>query len=423
MKQWASIIILAALTCACSNTPVRIESSALSKPSSQPADRLIIAAVNNDPVAFMTRAGSTPRGYSAITPYGPTSSAIKSLRSLEADYDLREVNAWSIEPLHMHCAVLELAVGVDRMSLLATLSADPRVKLAQPMQTFSTRTQAYNDPYVELQRGLEQMGVVAAQAWSLGGGVKVAIIDTGVDTEHPDLRGRIVEADNFVDSDAEQFRSDRHGTEMAGVIAAVANNREGIVGVAPEARLLVLKACWQLQVDADAARCNSFTLARALVAAFDAHAQVINLSLAGPDDPLLRELIREGLRRGVLFVGAAHFVGINGDMGFLHQPGVIEVASAETHAPAGSALYAPGREILTLLPGGHYDFATGDSIATAQVTGVVALLLERNPKLSAAVAYKLLRDTSAHAVGDTGRDEHVDACAAMIALMGRGSCK
>ncbi|MGO9718863.1 MAG: S8 family peptidase [Steroidobacteraceae bacterium] len=423
MKQWASIIILAALTCACSNTPVRIESSALSKPSSQPADRLIIAAVNNDPVAFMTRAGSTPRGYNAITPYGPTSSAIKSLRSLEADYDLREVNAWSIEPLHMHCAVLELAVGVDRMSLLATLSADPRVKLAQPMQTFSTRTQAYNDPYVELQRGLEQMGVVAAQAWSLGGGVKVAIIDTGVDTEHPDLRGRIVEADNFVDSDAEQFRSDRHGTEMAGVIAAVANNREGIVGVAPEARLLVLKACWQLQVDADAARCNSFTLARALVAAFDAHAQVINLSLAGPDDPLLRELIREGLRRGVLFVGAAHFDGINGDMGFLHQPGVIEVASAETHAPAGSALYAPGREILTLLPGGHYDFATGDSIATAQVTGVVALLLERNPKLSAAVAYKLLRDTSAHAVGDTGRDEHVDACAAMIALMGRGSCK
>ncbi len=423
MKQWASIIILAALTCACSNTPVRIESSALSKPSSQPADRLIIAAVNNDPVAFMTRAGSTPRGYNAITPYGPTSSAIKSLRSLEADYDLREVNAWSIEPLHMHCAVLELAVGVDRMSLLATLSADPRVKLAQPMQTFSTRTQAYNDPYVELQRGLEQMGVVAAQAWSLGGGVKVAIIDTGVDTEHPDLRGRIVEADNFVDSDAEQFRSDRHGTEMAGVIAAVANNREGIVGVAPEARLLVLKACWQLQVDADAARCNSFTLARALVAAFDAHAQVINLSLAGPDDPLLRELIREGLRRGVLFVGAAHFDGINGDMGFLHQPGVIEVASAETHAPAGSALYAPGREILTLLPGGHYDFATGDSIATAQVTGVVALLLERNPKLSAAAAYKLLRDTSAHAVGDTGRDEHVDACAAMIALMGRGSCK
>ncbi len=423
MRQWAPIIIIAALTCACGNRSVRIESSALAKQSSQSADRLIIAAVNNDPAAFMARAGSTPRGYNAIAPYGPTSSAIKTLRSLEADYRLREVSAWPIEPLHMHCAVLELAVGVDRTSLLATLSGDPRIKLAQPMQTFSTRTQVYNDPYVELQRGLQQMDVVAAQVWSRGGGVKVAIIDTGVDTEHPDLRGRIAKADNFVDSDAAQFRSDRHGTEMAGVIAAVANNREGIVGVAPEARLLVFKACWQVQADADAARCNSFTLARALVAALDAHAQVINLSLAGPDDPLLRDLIREGLRRGVLFVGAANFNATNGEMGLLHQPGVIEVASAETHDPGGSALYAPGREILTLLPGGHYDFATGDSIATAQVTGVVALLLERTPNLSAAVAYKLLRDTSAHAVGDAGGYEHVDACASMIALMGRGSCK
>ncbi len=113
------------------------------------------------------------------------------------------------------------------------------------------------------------------------------------------LGGSIAAAANFVDSDREQFRRDRHGTEIAGVIAAVANNREGIVGVAPEARLLVFKACWQARADDDAALCNSFTLARALVAALDAHAQVVNLSLAGPEDPLLSDLIREGLRRGV----------------------------------------------------------------------------------------------------------------------------
>ena len=86
----------------------------------------------------------------------------------------------------------------------------------------------------------------------------------------------IAAAANFVDADDAQFRRDRHGTEMAGVIAAVANNREGIVGVAPEARLLIFKACWQAHADEDAARCNSFTLARALAAAFDAHAQVVN---------------------------------------------------------------------------------------------------------------------------------------------------
>ncbi len=57
-----------------------------------------------------------------------------------------------------------------------------------------------------------------------------------------------------------------------------------------------------------------------------------------------------------------------GKQGLMHQPGVIEVASSESHSGIRPALYAPGREILTLLPGGHYDFASGDSISTAQVT-------------------------------------------------------
>ena len=179
--------------------------------------------------------------------------------------------------------------------------------------------------------------------------MRVAIIDTGADIRHADLRGSIAAAVNFVDSDDAQFLRDRHGTEMAGVIAAVANNREGIVGVAPNARLLIFKACWQAQPDADAARCNSFTLARALTAAFDAHVQVVNLSLAGPDDPLLGDLIREGEHRGVLFVGAAPEAPGVAD-GLLHQAGVIEVASAETHSVIDTALYAPGREILYVAP-------------------------------------------------------------------------
>ncbi|HEY0803325.1 MAG TPA: S8 family serine peptidase, partial [Steroidobacteraceae bacterium] len=187
------------------------------------------------------------------------------------------------------------------------------------------------------------------------------------------------------------------------------------------ARLLIFKACWQAQSDADAAFCNSFTLARALAAAFDAHAQVINLSLAGPDDPLLGDLIREGLRRGVLFVGAAADAS-NTDRGLLHQSGVIEVASAETHSTVANALYAPGREILTLLPGGHYDFASGTSIATAQVSGVVALMLAKDPGLSATEAYQLLRDTSSALKAADGAIKGVDACAAVVMLVGKGAC-
>jgi subtilisin family serine protease len=264
------------------------------------------------------------------------------------------------------------------------------------------------------------MDVAGAHPWSRGEGVKVAIIDTGADTAHADLRGNVAAAVNFVDSDDKQFQRDRHGTEMAGVIAAVANNREGIVGVAPAAHLLLLKACWQVRLDADAARCNSFTLARALVAAFDAHAQIVNLSLAGPADPLLSGLIREGLRRGVLFVGAAPSDPQEGGEGLMHQSGVIEVASAGGAQPAlSSVLYAPGREILTLLPGGHYDFASGDSIATAQVSGILALLLAKKTGLSAADAYRLLRDTSERSGSD---GTLVDACAAVVSLVGQGSC-
>ncbi|HME37892.1 MAG TPA: S8 family serine peptidase [Steroidobacteraceae bacterium] len=426
MKRWAPLcfalpVCLALLASACGNSPVRIDSRALTDQISRSPDHFIIAAVENDPIFFVARAGGTPRGYDSIAAYGPSPAARQVMRSLENEYGLREVSAWPIEPLHMHCAVLEVPEGTDRGTLLAALAHDRRVKLAQPLQSFATRTEDYNDPYVELQRGFRQMDVAAAHPWSRGEGVKVAIIDTGVDTRHPDLRANIAAAANFVDSDDQQFQRDRHGTEVAGVIAAVANNHEGIVGIAPAARLLLFKACWQMRFDADAARCNSFTLARALVAAFDAHAQIVNMSLGGPADPLLNDLIREGLRRGVLFVGAAP-ADLSGAEGLLHQPGVIEVASAGNQPALESVLYAPGREILTLLPGGHYDFASGDSIATAQVSGVVALLLAKNPALSAADAYRLLRDTSTHPSAPGGDGALVDACAAVVQLVGRGSC-
>lgn len=421
MMRWAAPGVMLAVLAACSSTPLRIDSRALGNQATQSSDRFIIVAVENTPAAFVAHAGATPRGYDSAADYGATLHAREALRAVEREYGLREINAWPIDPLHIHCAVLEIPSGADRNTLLAAIAKDKRVKLTQPLQTFATRTEGYNDPYVGLQRGFQQMDVADAHPWSRGEGVRVAIIDTGADIHHADLRGSVAAAVNFVDADDAQFLRDRHGTEMAGVIAAVANNREGIVGVAPNARLLIFKACWQARPDADAARCNSFTLARALAAAFDAHAQVVNLSLAGPNDPLLGDLIREGLHRGVLFVGAAPD-GAGDEDGLLHHAGVIEVASAETHSAIDTALYAPGREILTLLPGGHYDFASGVSIATAQVSGVVALMLAKNPALSATAAYRLLRDTSSSLKAADGGVKGIDACAAVVTLVGQGSC-
>ena len=137
-------MLIVALACGCSDTTVRIESRELVNVAAQSSERFIVAAVDNDSAAFLPRAGSTPHGYNLFATYGTTSHARQVMRSLEDDYGLREASAWPIERLHMHCAVLQVRDGIDRETLLAALRRDPRVKLAQPLQTFATRSEDYN---------------------------------------------------------------------------------------------------------------------------------------------------------------------------------------------------------------------------------------------------------------------------------------
>ena len=353
-------------------------------------ERLIVVTVANDPPPEI-RAGSTPRAYEGL-PYTAGSAARKKAAQLASHYHLRPITAWPIATLRVHCIVFEIPPDASRAALLQELALDKRVTLAQPMQTFGTLSQRYNDPYVSLQRGFQEIDAPGAHDWSRGDSVRVAVIDTGVDVSHPDLRGRVVLRRNFVDSDDAQFKRDRHGTEVAGVIAAVANNGEGIVGVAPKVALLVFKACWQLAPGQDGAHCNSLTLAQALVAAMDAGAHIVNLSLAGPPDPLLAALIGQGMRRGMIFVGA---VAPAATQSFPSSAaGVLAVDIAETPVRNERDLLAPGREILTLLPGGHYDFASGSSLAAAHVTGTIALLLAHDRHLNHTRLYALLSHTS-----------------------------
>ena len=243
--------------------------------------------------------------------------------------------------------------------------------------------------------------------------------DTGFDTEHPDLAGRTQLTRNYIDADEAAFRGDRHGTQVAGLIAAAANNGIGIVGVAPDVRLLGFKACWQPSAD-KSGRCNSFTLAQALADALAAKAHVINLSLVGPGDPLLEALVAKAVQAGVIVVGA---VSPDPRFGFpARLPRVLPVAEAETASPDGGVLRAPARDIVTLVPDGHYDFASGSSLATAQVTGIVALLLARNQKLGAERLRDLLeRSTRRH---DTTRGPFfsVNACTALAQVVSGARC-
>ncbi len=383
-------------------------------------DRLLLVTVANPATLVPTVAASGLHGYDALAAYGAGDLAHTRERRIAARHGLEAVAGWPIGPLKVHCVVYSIPDGRSRETVLAALNRDPLVALAQPMQTFATRSgpgpPVYNDPYVGLQRGFAVIDAARAQQWSRGEGVRVAVIDTGIDLRHPDLAGRIEAHRNFVDQDADQFAADRHGTEVAGVIGADADNHEGIVGVAPGVRILALKACWQLDPRADAANCNSFTLAKALAAAIEFGANAINLSLGGPPDPLLSQLVMLAMSRGIVVIGA---IGRDGDPGGFPAgiPGVLGVASAESAARAGP-LRAPGREVLTLTPGGHYDFISGSSLATAHVTGSVALLLAVRPHLAAANIRALLTSTSA----DPAQGGSINVCAALAQLRAAGAC-
>ena len=200
----------------------------------------------------------------------------------------------------MHCAVYEITGDRPTAPVLTALSNDKRMVLAQPLQEFHTLTSVatpgYNDPLYDLQTNLAALGIARAHERTQGARLKIALIDTAVDASHPDLRGRIVREPLVPARGTPPADALRHGTAMAGIIAAVANNHIGIVGIAPHAQLEVFAACWQLAADADAAACNTFTLAQALAAALDSGAPLVNLSIAGPADPLLTALVQRGLK-------------------------------------------------------------------------------------------------------------------------------
>src|SRR6202140_2303295 len=360
----------------------------------------IVVAFANEPHTTPGPAGTTGSHYGGDG-YRVGQSAQQQARRVAAAYSLRQVASWPIKALSMHCGVYEITDARPVPPELAALSKDARVVLAQPLQEFHTLSDSpaaagtpYNDPLYDLQTNLLTLGIARAHERAQGAGVRVALIDTGVDAQHPDLAGRIVRTHSFLATRAPAASSRRHGTAMAGLIAAVANNHIGIVGIAPQAQLEVFEACWQLRPDSDAAVCNTFTLAQALAAALASGAPLINLSIAGPADPLLSALVQSGLKHGVTFVGATN----GADEGFPTAiPGVIAASGSEQALPPG-ALGAPAQHVLTLRPGAQYDFVSGTSVAAAELTGVIALLMSASStRLATNTIVSLLSEAAAGA--------------------------
>ena len=336
---------------------------------------------------------------------------------LANQYGLKIVDGWPMPALGVDCFVMEAPGNASLAQLVEKLSLDPRVESAQPMHLFHVL--AHNDPLYPLQPSAKLWHLDELHKITTGRRVRVAEVDTGVDVNHPDLSGQVAVARNFVDGRRDV--AEWHGTAVAGIIAARADDGIGIAGIAPEAKFLALRACWQAAAPGDAAAfCSSFTLAKALQFALDENAQVINLSLGGPRDRLLERLLDTALSRGITIVGAADPEVGNGGFPASHRE-VLAVAGDDGHDVAGDILLAPGRDIPTTITGQKWGFVTGSSFAAAHVTGLVALLRELAPDLRPQQVRDALAPRSLRGTVD-GRRVIVDACEAVRRTAGTCAC-
>ncbi len=378
-----------------------------------PSTPVQIMVTFQDRSLLRTEFGQPGQTYLATTPYASSSWSKRVVDALAREHRLEKSVEWPIRELGVHCVVYTAHDERELPHLLAELAQDARVSAVQPLNTFRVLS---SDPYRPLQSNLTSLSVTAAHRWAQGRGVTVAVVDTGIDSDHPDLRGQVTQAFNLVDPDNSRPTHEIHGTAVAGIIAASADNGQGIVGVAPGARLLSLKACWPLRADAAAAECNSLTLARALTQVLQHKPQVLNLSLNGPHDPLLSALLKMVLAQGTVVVAAEPRAG---DIGFpTDVDQVIRVNPERVTAPLANldVFNAPGSKVLTTFPDGAYSFVNGSSFAAAHVSGVVALIKELKPSISTAEVHQVLRESRANYGVPTLQAEAQGAISACKAL-------
>jgi subtilisin family serine protease len=345
------------------------------------AERLLLIGF---PDQSINRVQSASSG--AYRQRGSYQSSIWSERIADAiaqDYPIAKLTEWPMSVVGVHCVVYQVLGNASVETTIAQLSKDPRVRIVQNMHIFKTKAHQYNDPYFKLQANLQQMAIGLAHSKRTGKTTPIAMIDPGVDLDHPELAGQISASENFASQISASFANDKHGTAVAGIMVARSDNGTGIIGIAPDAKLIALKACWPDQADAMAAVCNSFTLALAVNKAIQSGAKILNMSLTGPKDAFLELLLNKAIEDGMIVV-AADAGEQNAQENF--PASLKNVISVQSLKPIGQippllSITAPGEKILTTLPHGTYDFISGNSIAAAEVSGIVALLMELKPDL------------------------------------------
>ena len=292
--------------------------------------------------------------------------------------------------------------GTSVAAIIRSLAGELRIAGAQPNYRFkqegleAERT-ATGEP---AQYVITKLHLTDAHRVATGRNVLVAVIDSGIDTKHPDLAGTVAASFDVLGPHEAHF----HGTAMAGAIAAHGR----LTGVAPQARLLAVRS-----LDADG-QGTTLSIVDGINWAVARGARVLNMSFAGPQDPLLRQHVAAVHARGVVMVAAA---GNGGPESGPLYPAADAHVIAVTATDADDRLYplanrgrhiavaAPGVDILGPAPNEGVQLISGTSVAAAHVSGIAALILERAPTLRPEeVRTVLMRTAAALAAPDAKED-------------------
>jgi hypothetical protein len=302
-------------------------------------------------------------------------------------------------------------------SLLQALGADADVQLVQPNYDYRASKETAR-PETAPQYAGEKLRLDEAHRLARGNGVMIAVIDTAIDAAHPELAGAIAGVFDAVGEGP--ARAEPHGTEIAGILVA----RSALRGVAPEAKLLSVRAF--RGSGADPAASTSLQLLKGINWAFASGAKLMNMSFTGPMDPLLERIVKNAAAKGVIFIAAA---GNNGPKAPPVYPAAYPEVIAVTATDEKDELYgkanrgpyicvaAPGVDIVAPVLRKGYGLSSGTSMAAAHVSGVVALLLERDGKLdwsgARAILSKSARKPGASNAGEAFGAGIVDAAGAL----------
>jgi len=381
--------------------------------ASAQTDRAVVAAPRSGTTAGALRGGFNlpPAGETRFVANEvildiPAGVSTQSLDTIAARHHMTRLETRSFRLTGRTLHRWRLDGGGTVSAMIRGVAGERQIAGAQPNYVYTLQQgdlpPANRDQYVA-----EKLDLTEAHRMATGTRVLVALIDSGVDASHPDLAGAIKA--NF-DTSTDDAAPHPHGTGMAGAIAA----RRTLLGVAPRVELLTIRAFGSSDSNAES---TTFNIIKGLDWAVERAARIVNMSFAGPPDPRLHDALLKAFRRGLVLIAAAGNAGQNSPPLYpAADPNVIAVTATDAdnalfaRANRGNyiAVAAPGVDILVPAPDGTYQFTTGTSVAAAEVSGVAALLIERNPSLTPDDVRRILMRT-AKALGPRGPDRDFGA--------------